>query len=165
MEAVKLAGLRWHELGPHGTGCSRATRGCSTPSLIPGMLTAGDMACFAEGRPSELAICRRRFTTKPSCWGFESPSPARLRAYWGAVAASSTTSRRAWLQFFIRVEREVVGRNCRNYLLGQLESEGGKGTRTWQWPTGASGRQTHMQVRGLSLGVSSSAVVGFLVRL
>ena len=31
--------------------------------------------------------------------------------------------------FYIRVDREVVGRNCRNYLLGQLESEGGKGTR------------------------------------
>ena len=35
--------------------------------------------------------------------------------------------------FFIRVEREVVGRNCRNYLLGQLESEGGKGTRNLAW--------------------------------
>ena len=34
---------------------------------------------------------------------------------------------------YIRVDREVVGRNCRNYLLGQLESEGGKGTRNGQW--------------------------------
>ena len=80
---------------------------------------------------------------------------------------------RLYPSVFIRVEREVVGRNCRNYLLGQLESEGGKANpewqaairRQWQWPTGASGRQTHMQVRGLSLGVSSSAVVGFLVWL
>ena len=47
MEAIKLAGLCWHELGPYATGCSRATRGCSISFLISGMLAAGDMACSA----------------------------------------------------------------------------------------------------------------------
>ena len=31
--------------------------------------------------------------------------------------------------FYIRVDREVVGRNCRNYLLGQVELKGEKRTR------------------------------------